>query len=79
VSEHGTAISQTIIDAKVIALYSTLPQELIDKYERIALAGTYILYHIDLTNMNITLYSTVHIHSSISFMLYELALECTLK
>jgi hypothetical protein len=37
-SEHGgTSLSQTTIDAKVIALYSTLSQLLLDKYEQLAL------------------------------------------
>jgi hypothetical protein len=37
-SEHGgTSLSQITIDAKVIALYSTLSQLLLDKYEQLAL------------------------------------------
>jgi hypothetical protein len=37
-SEHGgTSLSQLTIDSKVIALYSTLSQLLLDKYEQLAL------------------------------------------
>jgi hypothetical protein len=40
-SEHGgTSLSQLTIDAKIIALYSTLSQTLVDKYEYLALIGT---------------------------------------
>jgi hypothetical protein len=39
-SEHGgTSLSQLTIDAKIIALYSTLSQTLVDKYEHLALIG----------------------------------------
>jgi hypothetical protein len=48
-SEHGgTSLSQITVDAKINALYSTLSQTLVDKYEYLAQIGN-IDKHFDST------------------------------
>jgi hypothetical protein len=38
---RGAPLNQNIVDAKVTALYGTLPQQLLHKYEEMAVTGTY--------------------------------------
>jgi hypothetical protein len=38
---RGAPLNQKIVDTKVTALYGTLPQQLLHKYEEMAVTGTY--------------------------------------